>query len=187
MEVKCRKEGRQSTLKANREEPRQKQLAHDEGSTSSKPQPSRDIKCFWCLGTGQVAFECPNNRAMIMQENGEIESWTEEDSDYESIPALEDVSDVEYLEGANILFTRTTLNTQGIEEEGDEIQCENIIYTSCLIHDKAFNVIIDGWGFANMVSSILVEKLNLPTLKYPRPYNLQWLNECGEIKITKQV
>ena len=38
-----------------------------------------------------------------------------------------------------------------------------------------------------MATSILVEKLNLSTLKHPRPYNLQWLNECGEVKVTKQV
>lgn len=25
------------------------------------------------------------------------------------------------------------------------------------------------------------------TLKHPHPYRLQWLNECGEIKVTRQV
>ena len=35
--------------------------------------------------------------------------------------------------------------------------------------------------------TILVEKLNLPTLKHSRPYNLQWLNDCGEIKVNKHV
>ena len=29
--------------------------------------------------------------------------------------------------------------------------------------------------------------LNLPTLKHPRPYKLQWLNDCGEVKVNKQV
>ncbi|XP_074565168.1 uncharacterized protein LOC141821722 [Curcuma longa] len=33
----------------------------------------------------------------------------------------------------------------------------------------------------------LVEKLCLPTTKHPRPYKLQWLNDCGEVKVTKQV
>jgi hypothetical protein len=32
-----------------------------------------------------------------------------------------------------------------------------------------------------------VEKLALTTLKHPHPYRLQWLNECGEIKVTRQV
>ena len=37
------------------------------------------------------------------------------------------------------------------------------------------------------MSTTLVEKLNLPTLKHPKPYKLQWLNECGEIWVKKQV
>ena len=38
-----------------------------------------------------------------------------------------------------------------------------------------------------MASTTLVEKLNLPTLKHPRSYKLQWLNDCGEVKVNKQV
>ena len=38
-----------------------------------------------------------------------------------------------------------------------------------------------------MASTTLVEKLNLPTLKHPRPYKLQWLNDCGKVKVNKQV
>ena len=32
-----------------------------------------------------------------------------------------------------------------------------------------------------------MEKLASTTLKYPHPYRLQWLNECGKIKVTRQV
>ena len=39
----------------------------------------------------------------------------------------------------------------------------------------------------NVASALMVEKLKLPTLKHPRPYKLQWLNDCGEVKVTKQV
>ena len=38
-----------------------------------------------------------------------------------------------------------------------------------------------------MASTTLVEKLNLPTLKHRRPYKLQWLNNCGEVKVNRQV
>ncbi|XP_073267795.1 uncharacterized protein [Populus alba] len=31
------------------------------------------------------------------------------------------------------------------------------------------------------------EKLNLSCIKHTRPYRLQWLNECGEVRVTKQV
>ncbi|XP_071914069.1 uncharacterized protein [Coffea arabica] len=33
----------------------------------------------------------------------------------------------------------------------------------------------------------MVEKLALPTLRHPQPHKLQWLNESGEVRVTKQV
>lgn len=33
----------------------------------------------------------------------------------------------------------------------------------------------------------MVEKLGLLTTKHPRPYKLQWLNDSGEVKVSKQV
>jgi hypothetical protein len=33
----------------------------------------------------------------------------------------------------------------------------------------------------------LVEKLNLPTLKHSKPYKLLWLNDCGEVRVDRQV
>lgn len=44
-------------------------------------QPSRgwDIKYFSCLGMGHIAFQCPNKRAMIMRDNGEVVSESEGD------------------------------------------------------------------------------------------------------------
>ena len=34
---------------------------------------------------------------------------------------------------------------------------------------------------------MLVDKLNLQTIRHPRPYTLQWLNDSGGIRVTKQV
>ena len=48
-------------------------------------------------------------------------------------------------------------------------------------------MIIDGGSCTNAASTLLVDKLNLPTLKHPRPYNLQCLNDYGEVRVTKQV
>ena len=46
-------------------------------------------------------------------------------------------------------------------------------------------MIIDGGSCTNVAGTTLIENLNLPTLKHPRPYKLQWLNNCGEVN--KQV
>ena len=64
---------------------------------------------------------------------------------------------------------------------------ENIFHTHCLINNKVCNMIIDGGSYTNVASSMLVEKMSLSTIKHPRPCRLQWLNECGEVKVHKQV
>ncbi|KAL2471840.1 RNA-directed DNA polymerase [Abeliophyllum distichum] len=74
---------------------------------------------------------------MILRDNGEAE--TEDESDSDEIPELEDV---------------------GVER-----------WRRC----------------TNIASITFVEKLGLSMLKHSRPYKLQWLNECGEVKVTKQV
>ena len=33
----------------------------------------------------------------------------------------------------------------------------------------------------------MVNKLGLPTILHPKPYKLQWLNDSGEVRLTKQV
>ena len=32
-----------------------------------------------------------------------------------------------------------------------------------------------------------MEKLALHTMRHPKPYKLQWHNECGEVKVNRQV
>ncbi|GKV50462.1 hypothetical protein SLEP1_g57163 [Rubroshorea leprosula] len=64
---------------------------------------------------------------------------------------------VEYAVDGELLVTRRALNVQ--VKEDDELQ----------------------------PSTVLVEKLNLPMMKNPRPYKLQWLNDCGEIKDFKDM
>jgi hypothetical protein len=71
------------------------------------------------------------------------------------------------------------------EEENN--QRENLFHTRCFVNNKVCSVIIDGGSCTNVASTELVEKLALTTLKHPRPYRLQWLNDCGEIKVTRQV
>ena len=48
-------------------------------------------------------------------------------------------------------------------------------------------MIIDGGSVTNVASTTLVEKLGLPTLKHPHSYKLKCLNDCVEIRVTKQV
>src|SRR5215470_9822718 len=121
---------------------------------------SRDIKCFRCQGVGHIASECPNKRAMILLDNGDIESVSSSDDE---MPSLEDCSDVEVAEPVhgNMLVTRRALSIQP-KEDGDLDQREHIFHTRCHINDKVCSMIIDSGSCTNVASTLLVEKLNLP-------------------------
>jgi len=71
------------------------------------------------------------------------------------------------------------------EEESN--QRENLFHNWCFVNNKVCSVIIDGGSCTNVASTYLMEKLALTTLKHPHPYRLQWLNECGETKVTRQL
>ena len=62
-----------------------------------------------------------------------------------------------------------------------------MFHTQCFVKNKVCSVVIDGGSCTDIASTYLVEKLALTTLKHPHPYQLQWLNECGKIKVTRQV
>ena len=53
--------------------------------------------------------------------------------------------------------------------------------------DKVFNFLIDSGSCTNVTSKILVDKLNLQIVKHPNPYTLEWFNDYGKVKVTKQV
>ena len=154
------------------------------GKSDSQHSRNRDIKCFKCLGTGHIASQCPNKRVMILRDDGDVE--TESESDDDPMPPLEDANDgVEYPVDGKLMVARRALNMQ--VKEDAEVQRDNIFHTRCHIKDKVCSMIIDGGSCTNVASTSLVEKLNLKTLKHPRPYKLQWLNDCGEVKVNKQV
>lgn len=61
-----------------------------------------------------------------------------------------------------------------------------LFHTLCLVGEKEYVVVVDGSSCANLVSSTLVEELNIRYTKHPKPYNLQCVNECGELRVNKQ-
>ncbi|KAL4364335.1 hypothetical protein GQ457_04G016150 [Hibiscus cannabinus] len=87
-------------------------------------------------------------------------------------------------EAGEVLVIKRSLNAQPMQ---DDQQRETIFHTRCLVIDKVCIVIIDGGSCTNVASTLVVDKLGLKTTKHPEPYKLQWLNNGGELKVTKQV
>ncbi|XP_052483338.1 uncharacterized protein LOC105764312 [Gossypium raimondii] len=110
------------------------------------PERSRDIQCFKCLGRGHVASQCPNRRVMLMREDGEIESDSEED--VHELPTKEDEeNDLEVAESGQVMEIMVVKRSLNVQQVQDEQQ-----------HDKA-----------------------------SESAQVAWLNDGGELKVTKQV
>ena len=108
---------------------------------------------------------------MIARVDGEVETESKKDDDH--MPSLEDACDnnVEYPMEGESLVARRALSAQ-VKEDDMEQQRENIFHTRCHINNKVCSMIIDGGSCTNVASTALVENLNLPTLKHPKPYKL---------------
>uniref|UniRef100_A0A2N9F5Q6 CCHC-type domain-containing protein n=1 Tax=Fagus sylvatica TaxID=28930 RepID=A0A2N9F5Q6_FAGSY len=110
----------------------------DKPKVESQPSRNRDIKCFKCLGSGHIASQCPNRRVMIMRDNGEVMTESEDDSD--GVPELVDASDddgVVYPVTGESLVARRALNTH-IKVDDTEQQRENIFHTRCHVNNKEY-------------------------------------------------
>ena len=88
------------------------------------------------------------------------------------------------LEVGRLLVMMRSLSIDSMHEE--EVQRSNIFHTKCRINEKVCLMTIDGGSCTNIVSTLLVEKLGLPTTKHPHPYRLQWFSDRGEEKVNLQ-
>nr|XP_027102838.1 uncharacterized protein LOC113724095 [Coffea arabica] len=142
-------------------------------------------------GRGHIASQCPNQRTMIMMQNGEIVS--EDEAEYDGIPPLDGGSDGESPNEEEFSAPEGHFGTALVARRAltarvkEELQRENIFYTRCFVNQALCSVIIDSGSCTNVASSLMVDNLKLPTRDHPRPYKLQWLNNSGEVRVTKQV
>ncbi|XP_074297148.1 uncharacterized protein LOC141627833 [Silene latifolia] len=61
-----------------------------------------------------------------------------------------------------------------------------IFRSRCTVQGRVCNLIIDGGSCTNVASTIMVNKLSLPTQEQPNPYKLRWLNKGSEVRVDKQ-
>ncbi|KAH0688954.1 hypothetical protein KY289_016312 [Solanum tuberosum] len=158
----------------------------EEGGKTFNPKsskPSSSIQCHKCHGRGHMIHECPSRRNIILRENGDYESEKSE-GEKEDGEGVSEEDDLELPNDGIIGVVRRimTINLGSV----DEGKRENLFHTRCGIKGKTYSMIIDGGSCANVVSSYLVDKLGIACMKRSTPYRLQWLNDCGEVKVNKQ-
>nr|XP_043639209.1 uncharacterized protein LOC122610276 [Erigeron canadensis] len=128
--------------------------------------------------------ECPNQRALPAKD---IESLPDVETEEGEPVYDDDESEERYIGGdvGEMLVVRRVMHVD--EVVTDVAQREYIFQTTCTIKGKVCDLIIDGGNCANDASTYMLEKLELPTTKHPRPYKLQWLSEGSEVKVNRQV
>ncbi|KAJ4710328.1 Retrovirus-related Pol polyprotein from transposon 17.6 [Melia azedarach] len=138
-----------------------------ETKTSSK---SRKVNCSKYQEFGHIASQCPNKRVMIVLKNGDRESAS---SSEDKMPPIEDYSDVKVEKPmyADLLVTRRAPSIQP-KDDVDVEQREHIFHTRCHVKDKVCTMIIDSGSCTNFASTLLVDKLNLHTIKHHKSYKL---------------
>jgi hypothetical protein len=66
------------------------------------------------------------------------------------------------------------------------IQRNSLFRTSCKTKDRVFKVIIDSGSTDNLVSTEMVEKLELETTAHPNPYKVSWFQKGHQVMVSKQ-
>jgi hypothetical protein len=129
------------------------------------------ITCFTCGKNGHGSFECPEKKKEI----GETHITEAQRRDVEA----------KYAEGGRSLVMRKVLLTP--EKEMENIAQRNSLFrTACKTKDRVCKVIVDIGSTDNLVSTEMVEKLELETTDHPSPYKVSWLQRGHWVNVTKQ-
>ena len=153
------------TFKANKNG-----YAPNQGKSDSQPTRNRDIKCFMSLGTSHTTSQSLNKRMMILKDDGKNEIEIEGESNDKSI----------HLWRMQVMLNIQLMESFWFHEYLSMCKLKKIrkynVKTSFTLNAMSiirYSMIIDGGSCTNMVSTNLVEKLNLTTLKHLILYKLQ--------------
>ena len=135
---------------------------------------NQDIKCWKCQRIGHIAHDSPNKRTMIIK-NGEVVTDGEESEEDELIEeAIEENEEQLEDESKSTLVTRRLFSAQ-VKENDIEDQRDNLFHSRCLVNGIPCTLVIDDGSCTNVVSTLLIKQLQIPTQRHSKPYMLQWL------------
>jgi hypothetical protein len=74
--------------------------------------------------------------------------------------------------GKNLMMRKILLKPE--KEVEEPVQQTSLFRTTCKTKDRFCKVIIDSGRTDNLVSTVMVEKLELKTTTHPNPYKVSW-------------
>jgi hypothetical protein len=93
--------------------------------------------------------------------------------------------EVESIEGGKNLMMRKILLKLDKEEE-ELVQRTSLFVNSYKTKDRVCKVIIDNGSTENLVSTEMVEKLEMKTTAHPNPYKVSWLQNAHQVMVSQQ-
>jgi hypothetical protein len=151
---------------------------------------SSGIQCLKRGRRDHFIRECPNNRTILVNDNGEYESASEEEHEafdrkkFQDANENKDLPSCEFERGDALAVTQI-LSVQ-MKEAGNGQQ-HKLFQTRAKVEGKVCKMIIDGGSCHNLASCEMDDKLGLKLLRHPHPYHVQWLSDAGDINIGYRV
>ncbi|WVZ58363.1 LOW QUALITY PROTEIN: hypothetical protein U9M48_008642 [Paspalum notatum var. saurae] len=152
---------------------------------------TRDIRCHRCKGFGHVIRDCPSKRTLLIRDDGEYSSASDSEATQYAMLAIDHAAQAEVhvnpgdADRYESLVAQRVLSTQVAPPKKN--QRHTLFHTKGVVQERSIRIIIDSGSCNNLASTMLTEKLSLPTRKHPNPYHIQWLNDGGKIKVTRSV
>jgi hypothetical protein len=129
------------------------------------------ITCFTCGKDGHKAVDCPD-RKPDKSEAHITEAQRRDDGNEDA--------DNEISLGMHKILLKPE------KEVESAVQRSRLFRMACTAKDRKCKVIVDSGSTGNLISTEMVEKLELTMTKHPSPYKVSWLQKGHRVSVTKQ-
>jgi hypothetical protein len=131
-----------------------------------------EVRCYACGKTGHMSWECLEKNK---EGGGEAHILEEQRRNVEAGGAED---------GTSLMLRKVLLKPEA--EVENPVQRNSLFMTACKIKDRVCKVIIESGRNDNLVSTEIMEKLELDTTAYLKPYKVSWLHKGHQVMVTKQ-
>jgi hypothetical protein len=169
-----------------KEEGKKPQYQHERGGSSRRGQYAdrntfprargrgrgrgSEVKCFVCGNIGHKSYECPDRKKYGGETHiAEVEGHNGEAED---------------VEGGRSLMMRKVLLKPKNEAE-NPAQRNSLFWIACKTKYKVCKVIVDSGSTGNLVSTEMVENMELEIVVHPSLYRVSWLQKGHQVNFTK--